>query len=164
MISQDPSSGKASKGSTITLTVVASPTAVPVPTLTGQPSSQAAALLSQANLTLGSQSTACSSSYGKGIIVSSNPGAGQTVAPQSAVSITVSSGPCTIYVPSPNGATVQAYESTLSGLGLVASGGANCSNMAATVTAVSPSPGSQVQSGSTVVMTCMAPTTTTAAG
>ena len=159
VISQDPSSGKASKGSTITLTVVASPTAVPVPTLTGQPSSQASALLSQANLTLGSQSTACSDSYGKSLIVSSNPSSGQNVAPQSAVNITVSSGPCSTVVPDVSGETVSQAVITLQNVGLTAS--TSCAQSSIVSPPTDPAAGQRVNLSPTsptiVTLSCTSP-------
>jgi serine/threonine-protein kinase len=159
VLSQNPSSATAPKGATIALTVVGTPTVSYVPTLVGQQSSQASALLSQAGLSLGSETQACSNSYGSGIIISSTPSAGQGATPGSAVGVTVSSGPCQVTVPAYSGQTVGAYESALAGLNLTPSGGANCSQTS-TVIGTSPAPGTSVQSGSTVVLTCQPPTTT----
>ncbi len=159
VLSQNPTTPQAPKGSVVTLTVVGSPSQVPVPALVGQSAASAATTLAGSNLTLGSQSSACSSSYGKGLIVSTDPGAGAQVAANSAVNITVSSGPCTVYVPAFAGQTVAQYNQTLSGQGLV--GSTSC-GQEDTFHSVSPSPGTAVKAGATVTMSgCVPPTTTT---
>jgi serine/threonine-protein kinase len=145
----------------VTLTVVGTPSQSYVPGLVGQPSSAAAGLLSQAGLSLGSQSSACSNSYGSGIIVGSSPASGTATTPGSSVDITVSNGACQVTVPAFSGQTVGDYQSTLSSINLVSAGGANCNNPASTVTGTNPPPGTQVQSGSTVTLTCAPPATTT---
>ena len=158
VLAQNPSTATAPKGSIVTLTVVGSPSQVAVPNLVGQPAASAASTLSGANLTLSGQSTACSANYGKDLIVASTPGAGAQLAPGSAVAIVVSSGPCTLYVPNPDGQTVAQYNATLGSLGLV---GSTACTQNQTFTNVSPAPGSTVQPGATIVMSGCVPVTTT---
>jgi beta-lactam-binding protein with PASTA domain len=158
VLSQNPTTPQAPKGSVVTLTVVGSPSQVPVPALVGQPASAAANTLAGSNLTLGTQSSACSSSYGKGLIVSTDPGAGAQVAANSAVSIVVSSGPCTVYVPAFAGQTVAEYNQALASQGLV--GSTSC-GQSDTFHSVSPSPGTAVRAGATVTMSGCVPATTT---
>jgi serine/threonine-protein kinase len=161
VLSQTPAGdSKAAKGSMVTLTVVGTPSQAYVPSLVGQQASAAAGLLSQAGLSLGSQSSACSNSYGAGIIVGSSPDSGTATTPGASVDITVSNGACQVTVPAFAGQTVGDYQATLSSINLVSAGGANCNNPASTVTATSPPPGTQVQSGQTVTLTCAPPTTT----
>jgi eukaryotic-like serine/threonine-protein kinase len=161
VLAQSPSSPQAPKGSTVTLTVVGNPAQVNVPSLVGQPADGAAAALAGANLALGTQSTACSSSYGKGLVASTSPAAGSAVAAGTAVNVVVSSGPCTVYVPNPSGQTVAQYNQALSAQGLV--GSTSC-RQNDTFTATSPAPGTAVAAGSTVSMTgCVPPSTTTTA-
>jgi serine/threonine-protein kinase len=165
VLSQNPSTPTAPKGSTVTLTVVGSPSSVSVtvPNLVGQPASQAGSLLAQVGLSLGGQSQACSASYGQGIVTGSSPSAGQQVSPGYSVSITVSSGTCTVAVPgfTPGVTTASAYEALLSSAGLTPAPGSSCSASGATVTSTSPPPGYQAQPNSPVSMTCATPTTTT---
>ena len=94
VLSQNPSSGTAPKGSIVTVTVAAGQQYAYVPTLLGQPASQAGQILVNANLSLGNQTTACSNSYGQGLIISSNPASGSQLSVGAAVDITVSSGFC----------------------------------------------------------------------
>jgi len=157
VVSQTPSSGQAPKGSIVTLTVVGAPTSVTVPTLLGQPASSAASILSQANLTLGSQSSACSNSYGTGIIIGSSPASGSSVAPQSAVNITVSTGSCNLYVPDVRGQTVSQANATLQGVGLV--GLTSCSQDQV-VTSTSPVGGQPASAGEQITLSCNSVTPT----
>ena len=161
VLAQSPSTPTAPKGSVITLTVVGSPAQVPVPNLIGQSSALASSTLVAANLTLGGQSTECSANYGKGLVVASDPGAGAQVPTNSSVTIVVSSGPCTLYVPNPSGQTVAQYNATLGSLGLV--GSTSCTQTD-TFSKVSPLPGTTVSPGATITMSgCIVPTTTTTA-
>jgi len=163
VLSQDPSTPTAARGSTITLTIPGSQTNVTVPDLSGTPASSAGSALSQANLTLGGQSNACSSTVPSGSIISTTPAGGTSVQTGAIVSIVVSSGPCQVSVPGfTSGVTTAAvYEGQLTSVGLVASAGASCGTTGAVVTAASPSPGTAVDAGSTVTLTCSTPPTTT---
>lgn len=158
VLSQNPTTSQAPKGSVVTLTVVGSPTQVNVPSLVGQPASSAPSTLAGSNLTLGSQGSACSSTYGKGIVVASDPSAGAQVAANSSVNIVISSGPCTVYVPAFSGQSVSQYNSTLAAQGLVGSTACTPNQQ---FTSVSPGPGTAVRAGATVTMSgCVTPSTT----
>jgi serine/threonine-protein kinase len=162
VISQSPAQGKAAKGSTVTLTVVAGQQYAYVPTLVGQPASQAGQLLVNASLSLGSQGQACSDSYGSGIIVSSSPASGSQLSVGASVSITVSSGPCQVTVPAVTGGTLAVAESKLNNANLSPSPGATCNDQSAMVTNQNPLAGTTVQAGASVNLTCtpVVPTTT----
>ncbi len=159
VLSQDPSGATAPKGSVITLTIPGSQTSATVPNLVGSPSGAASGALSQANLTLGGQSQACSSSVPSGSIVSTTPGGGASVPTGTVVSIVVSSGPCQVSVPgfTPGVTTASNYEGQLTSVGLVPSAGTSCGTTGATVASASPGPGTSVDAGSTVALTCSAP-------
>ena len=93
VLSSDPTSGtKIPEGSTVTLTVSSGPSNVLVPSLAGQSQPQAGALLGSVGLNVGSITQAASSQYPSGEVISSTPGAGQSVPPGSSVDIVVSTG------------------------------------------------------------------------
>jgi serine/threonine-protein kinase len=94
VLSTDPASGtKVDQGSTVTLTVSAGPANVVVPSLIGQSQGQAGQTLGTAQLNLGSITPVSSTQYPAGVVVSSSPAAGTSVAPGSSVAISVSTGP-----------------------------------------------------------------------
>ena len=94
VISSNPSPGtKVPQTSTVTLAVSSGPANATVPSLIGQTQIQAGALLQQAGLVVGDVSSAPSSQYSAGQIISTSPGPGASVPPGSTVSIVVSSGP-----------------------------------------------------------------------
>ncbi len=66
---------------------------VPVPDVVGRTQAEATAAITGATLTLGAVTTAVSATVTAGVVVSQSPTAASTVAPGSAVSIVVSSGP-----------------------------------------------------------------------
>ncbi len=161
VLSQTPTAGQSEpRGTSVALTVVATPTSVIVPTLLGQQASQAGAILGQANLNLGAQTTACSNSYGTGIITSSNPPSGSSAPPSSSVDIVVSSGFCTS-VPGFGATTTYAeYQIALNDSHLVPS--SSCLPVYL-VTATNPPPGTQLSYGNSVQVTCTPPVTSTTA-
>ena len=118
--------------------------------------SQAGALLGQANLAVGSTSTQCSNSYNKGLVVSSSPSGGAQVAPQTAISLVVSSGSCQVIVQNVIGLTQGSATATLQGQGLTVSAAAASSGCttgnAGLVVSQTPSGGSSESAGSTVVI------------
>jgi len=96
VLSTNPASGtKVNQGSTVTLTVSSGPANVVVPSLIGQPQAAAGQALGSAGLNLGNVTSVASTQYAAGLVVSSNPGTGASVAPGSSVDIAVSSGPPT---------------------------------------------------------------------
>ncbi len=94
VLSTNPASGtKVNQGSTVTLTVSSGPANVIVPSLIGQPQAAAGQALGSSGLNLGNVTSVASTQYAAGLVVSSNPGTGASVAPGSSVDIAVSSGP-----------------------------------------------------------------------
>jgi beta-lactam-binding protein with PASTA domain len=165
VLSQVPSGGtKTLETHKVALTVSGTQSTVSVPSVVGQSPARAGSILSQANLTVGSQSTACSSEP-NGVVSSQSPAGGANVQPNTPVNLVVSSGNC-VPVPGVVGQSQSAATSAISGAGLVANttfdttcaGGAQPGN----VDSQSPGSGAQVNSGSTVnISVCQAATTTT---
>jgi serine/threonine-protein kinase len=165
VLSQDPAGGtKILETHKVTLTVSGTQTSVSVPGVVGQSPARAGSLLQQAGLTVGSQSTACSSQP-NGVVSGQNPASGASVPPNTSVNLVVSSGNC-VSVPGVVGQSQSAATSAITGAGLVANttfdttcaGGAQPGN----VDSQSPGSGAQVNSGSTVnISVCEATTTTT---
>jgi len=168
VVTQNPAPNtKVAKGFQVTLTIIAAPVNVTVPSVAGLSVSDAGNALGQANLAVGSTSQACSDQYGRGIVISSNPGAGSSTAPGTSVSLIVSSGACQIIVQNVIGLSQGAATATLQGQGLTVhaqtpSSGCGAGN-AGLVIAQSPTGGSQVNSGAVIsISVCpAAPPTTT---
>ncbi len=167
VLDQSPPGGsKIKQTQKVLLTVSGSQTSVSVPSVVGQTPTAAGAILNQAHLNVGGQTGACSNQYAGGLVSAQNPRAGQTVLPNTAVSVVISTGHCAT-VPGVVGADSGSAQRAIAAAGLVANttfdtacaGGAS----AGIVDGQNPSPGSQVQSGSTVTISvCQAsPTTTT---
>jgi serine/threonine-protein kinase len=168
VLDQSPAGGSRVKQTTkVILTVSGNQTSVSVPSVVGQTPTAAGAILNQAHLNVGSQSGACSNQYPAGLVSAQNPGAGQTVAPNTAVSVVISTGRCAT-VPGVVGQSAGAAQAAISAAGLVANttfdtscpGGATAN----TVDSQNPGAGTQVPGGSTVTISvCQAtsPTTTT---
>ncbi len=86
-------STQAPEGSTVSLDVSNGPSQISVPNVVGQPVAQAANTLGADSLTLGNVTYAASPTIANGDVISTNPAAGTTVAPNSAVDVVVSQGP-----------------------------------------------------------------------
>ncbi len=94
VLSASPPSGTSvDQGSSVTLTVSSGPSNVPVPLLAGQTQAQAGQTLGSFGLTVGNVSSEASTQYAANQVISSNPPAGTSVQPGSAVDIVVSTGP-----------------------------------------------------------------------
>lgn len=94
VLSSDPTSGTSvDAGSTVTLTVSSGPSDVLVPSLAGQSEIQAGNVLGNVGLNVGNITQQSSTQYAASIVISSSPGAGQSVPPGSSVDIVVSTGP-----------------------------------------------------------------------
>ena len=157
VVSQDPLAGTSvSKGTTVTLTIVAQPNTVAVPSVAGISVSDASGLIGQQGLSVGSTSTACSNNYAKGIVTGSSPSGGQQVNPGSAVNLTVSSGSCQIVIQNVIGMSQGSAISTLQGQGLAVSATTATTGCAATnvgvVVSQSPAGGSSVEAASSVTI------------
>ena len=95
VISQSPASGASvASGSAVSLTVsLGPPTQVTVPNVVGMAQADAQSALISANLTVGTITQAYSDTVPSGNVISQDPASGITVAPGSAVNLTVSQGP-----------------------------------------------------------------------
>jgi serine/threonine-protein kinase len=164
VLSQDPSEGtKIPETRKVALTVSNTQTSVSVPSVIGRSPANAGGILTQAGLTVGSQTTACSSQP-NGLVSAQNPGAGATEPPGTPVNLVVSSGSC-ISVPGVVGQSQNAATSAITGAGLVANTtfDTGCPNGAqpGNVDSQSPAPNAQVNNGSTVNISVCQPATTT---
>ena len=169
VVSQDPLAGtRVSKGTTVTLTIVAQPNTVAVPSVVGVSVGDASGLIGQQGLSVGTTSSACSNNYAKGIVTASSPAGGQQVNPGTSVNLTVSSGSCQVVVQSVVGMSQGSATSTLQGQGLsvtatTATTGCSITNVGVVVSQT-PGGGSSVQAGASVtIAVCPAapPTTST---
>jgi len=165
VLSQDPAGGtKTLETHKVTLTVSGTQSTVAVPSVVGQSPARAGSILTQANLTVGSQTTACSGQP-NGVVSAQSPSSGANVPPNSPVNLVVSTGNC-VSVPGVVGQSQNSATSAISGAGLVANttfdttcgGGAQPGN----VDSQTPAAGAQVNSGTTVTISvCQSATTTT---
>jgi beta-lactam-binding protein with PASTA domain len=94
VLSQSPQSGKAKKGSTVTLVVGKYTAPVKVPTVTGQPQAAATTKLTKAGFVVTTVNQT-SSTVTAGDVISQNPAAGTPVAPGSAITLTIATAPTT---------------------------------------------------------------------
>jgi eukaryotic-like serine/threonine-protein kinase len=166
VISQEPAGGSSVRANVrIALTVSGTQTSVSVPSVLGQPQTNAGAILTRAGLNIGTQTSACSSQYSTGLVANQNPPGGANVPPNTAVNLVISNGPCAS-VPNVVGQTASGAQSMITAAGLVANtttdagcpGGAQPGN----VDAQNPAAGTTLPSGSTVnISVCQPPTTTT---
>jgi len=157
VISTDPAGGEmARRGSTVTVTVSSGVEQVKVPPLVGQTLNAAKQQLKAVGLDFSSSEE--SSNRPKGEVLTQSPDAGTSVDPGSTVTLTVSSGPdeAQTSVPSLVGLTQSDAESQLSSSGLVASVQTQSTSIQpqdGRVINQSPSQGTKVAEGSTVVIT-----------
>jgi beta-lactam-binding protein with PASTA domain len=165
-MAQSPSPGvKVRKGATVTLSLPQPTNAVTVPNLANLSPSQAAAQLNQVNLTVGSQTQACSNSIPSGQVSGSSPSAGNSIARGSAVNLVISTGPCQVVVQNVVGQRQSDATSALQGQGLtVATSDTSSCDASANGNVVSQNPqaGTQVSLPATDTITvCSAPAGTT---
>lgn len=98
VVRQDPNSGDARSGSTVSLDVSGGPDALPIPDLTGQTTDQAQQALKDAgftNVTVSNQQIN-DTQFDQGVVVSTLPASGNSVNPSSAIYLNVSSGQVTV--------------------------------------------------------------------
>jgi serine/threonine-protein kinase len=118
VLSQNPGAGASVKqGSTVVLSVAKPNTNVTVPDVVGKTAAQAGSTLGASGLQADTSSQQCTTSFGKGLVLETNPGAGASVAKSSVVDLIVSTGPCKGTIPTVIGKKQTTAESTLSGEG-----------------------------------------------
>jgi beta-lactam-binding protein with PASTA domain/tRNA A-37 threonylcarbamoyl transferase component Bud32 len=165
VISQTPAGGaKVKQNVPVVLTVSGTQSQVSVPSVLGQTPASAGSQLTHAGLTVGTQTSACSSQFQTGLVSQQNPAGGVNVQPNTPVNIVVSSGSC-VSVPGVIGQSANAAQSAITGAGLVPNTtfDTTCANGAqpGNVDNQNPAQATQVASGSTVnISVCQANTTT----
>ncbi len=166
VIGQNPT-GSAPHGSTVHLLVSSGPAPVTVPSVSGDSPSQAGNILGQHGLNVGSTSYAQSSTISQGLVINTQPPAGQQVSPGTTVGLIVSEGPPTAVVPPVVGDTASQAQATLKNAGFGVSTTYRTVHKKredGIVLSQSPSANQSVTPGTTVTLTVgryTAPTTTT---
>ena len=116
---QSPSAGtSAETGSEVTITVGTGPSTVKVPSVYGNTPNQAAEILADYELELGTVSEDYSSDVAEGQIFYQDPAEGESLEPGSAVAVTVSIGPEQVEVPGVFGLTLKEAQDALASVGL----------------------------------------------
>jgi eukaryotic-like serine/threonine-protein kinase len=167
VLSQIPAGNSLTKSTTVVkLTVSSSQTSVSVPNVVGITPAAAGSALASNNLTLGTQSNACSTQFASGLVASQTPSAGSQQPTQTPVNLVVSSGPCTATVPNVVGDSQSDAMNAVTAAGLTPNfSPVDCSIIGGTpgeVQTQNPSPGTVVNTPATVSMTvCSTPSTST---
>ena len=169
VLTQDPVAPQTVKsGTVVNLTVSGTQTLTQVPNVVGSSPASAGSLLASSNLTVGNQTSMCSS-FPNGTVASQSPSAGTQVQPNTPVNLVVSTGVCPttttststttttapmVTVPSVIGDSQSAAQSQLMGVGLPGNYSAptTCTGTQQpnVVLTQSPAGGSSVASGSAV--------------
>ncbi|AYC36266.1 Stk1 family PASTA domain-containing Ser/Thr kinase [Streptomyces griseorubiginosus] len=154
VLEQDPAGGESvEKGTEITLTVAEEAEKATVPDLTGSTLSQARTLLAEHDLELG-DTTEVDSTAAAGTVVEQSTAAGAEVEPGSSVDVRIAKSVQTVQIPADIvGNPLAEVRNELGDLGLqvtVASGYSQAAD--AVVTSSTPTAGSEVEAGSTVVV------------
>jgi len=114
VVSQDPRGGaRVHRGATITLHLSRGPDTVTVPDVSGKTVHGATAALRADNLSVAGQNEAYSTIVKAGLIIRTNPPAGQTVSVTKGVTLVVSKGPRPVDVPDVTGKTYDEAASML---------------------------------------------------
>jgi eukaryotic-like serine/threonine-protein kinase len=131
-----------------------SPEQTPVPTIVGMTQTQAEATLKENDLTVGDVTQEASDTIEKGRVISQDPGADETVDPQTRVSFVVSSGKPDVQVPDVIGDNKDSAADQLRALGLRPKlKGADSDENKDDIIAVSPDVGTKVAAGSVITLT-----------
>ncbi len=119
VMGQQPGAGeRVETGSEVTITVGTGPSTVEVPDVTGNTPAQAAAILQEAGLQLGSQSEEYSAGVAEGSIIYQTPAGGESAEPGSAVDVAVSLGVEQVEVPEVYGVTLAEAQQLVEAAGL----------------------------------------------
>ena len=150
---QDPEAGaEVEEGTEVTIFVSRGPQLVTVPSLEGQTLDEAAETLAEADLQLGNVSDEESEAE-EGTIIAQDPPSGDRVDPDTAVDVTVSSGPGTVIVPDVICQDFDSAQAEIESAGLqfdVIGQAFSLECDPGTVATQNPTGGSDVESGSTV--------------
>ena len=163
VIGESPDAGtKADKGSTVTLTVSQGPGNVAIPSVQGLDAAAARKLLKQYNLEVARIVPQSSTQFTTGQATGTNPGAGQSVPPQTAVTLLISSGAPLIGVPDVVGDTQSAATITLTKAGFNVNPQTQTSSTATAGNVISQSPAgnsNQARGATITVVVATAPAT-----
>jgi beta-lactam-binding protein with PASTA domain/tRNA A-37 threonylcarbamoyl transferase component Bud32 len=165
VLTQNPPGNTRTKSTTVVqLTVSGTQTSVSVPNVVGDSPAAAGSALTQSNLTLGTQTNACSTEP-TGVVTSQSPGANSEQPPSTPINLVISNGPCAT-VPSVVGDSQDAASAAVMAANLVPqfNNDTGCSGGSAspgTVDNITPAAGAQVEPGSTVTMSLCEPAATT---
>jgi serine/threonine-protein kinase len=108
---------KVDKGSTVALTVSSGPASVSVPSVVGEPVSQARRTITKAGLKVGRTVSETSDSIAAGNVIDTSPSAGQPVPAGSSITLVVSSGKPLVRVPDVTGQSQSAARATIENAG-----------------------------------------------
>jgi eukaryotic-like serine/threonine-protein kinase len=168
VLSQSPTAGqKVQSGTTVILTVLSPSAKYPLGSLSSETSVAAGAALATQGLTAGPVTRICSDTIRQGLVVATNPAAGSLVSQGQAITLELSSGPCTVFMPDVLNDTETVADQLLQSQGLTPSYSpdptAVCEPGATpTVASQANSAGAPVKYGSTVNLTiCQTPADTT---
>lgn len=132
------------------------PAQVTVPKLVGLTEEEAKTAIGDADLVVGRRTQESSTDVAAGLIISSDPAEGATVAKETVVDYVVSAGPDAVEIPDVSGRTESDAEATLEGLGLKVNGNReednNPSFPKGQVTKTDPAAGESVKSGDSVTL------------
>jgi serine/threonine-protein kinase len=163
VIGENPPGGtQANKGSTVTLTVSSGPGNTTVPPVVGLPLAQAESQIRSQQLEVGRIAQQPSSQYAAGVVINTDPTAGQSPPVGTRVTLFVSTGPAKVTVPDVTGESEGQAKSDLHNAGFQAATTTQTSTTATAgnVITQTPSGGLQAVPGSTVtIVVAQAPTT-----
>ena len=167
VISTNPGAGQqVEKGGTVTVHFSNGPETTQMPSVSGWYYADAENTIAGSGLTY-SENWVNDNNTAQGYVISTDPGAGNTVQKGGHVTITISNGPSSVTVPSVTGWGASSASSAISNAGLVANVSDSVvtttnPDLDGTVASVSPSEGSSLTAGSVVTITLyayVAPTT-----
>jgi beta-lactam-binding protein with PASTA domain len=154
VISQTPTAGtQVATGTAVSLVVSSGLPQVATPDVVGQTEAAATAAITGAGLTLGSVTTAASTTVPAGSVISQNPAAGTQVTTGSAVALVVSSGLPQVATPNVVGRTQPAATAAITGAGLTLGSvttAPSATMPAGAVISQNPAAGTEVTAGSAV--------------
>jgi len=157
VITQDPVAGtQVAPGTAVSLTVSTGLCPVTVPDVTGLEQAAAEMAITQAGFSVGESTLTCSDVVPQGAVITQDPVAGTQVAPGTAVSLTVSTGPCPVTVPDVTGLEQAEAETTITQAGLsVGESTLICSDIVPQGAVITQDPvaGTQVAPGAAVSLT-----------
>ena len=155
VISTDPAANETvPEDSAVTAVVSKGPERYEVPALKGLPQAEATDAIAAASLSLGAIKEAYDDKVDSGAVVSSDPKAGTSLKPGTAVNLVVSKGPAPVPVPEVDGLRIGAAKDALAEAGLKSDVTQKYSETVAdgVVISVKPKAGSIVDSGSRVAL------------